>query len=95
MKTALVIAELPATIDTDADRKNWQDFLECIRRGEMLLEKTIRLPANVWQIPLDNGLPFLGELFLSARVCKISIRALILDEPPTWIEYPPAGREKV
>jgi len=90
VKTALVIVELPTTNDTDADKKNWQDFLAHRQRAGAPPENTKRLTGNVWQIPLDNGLPFLSGLFQSAEECKISIRALILDEPPEWIKHPPA-----
>ena len=92
MKTALVIAELPKTNDTDEARTRWQDFSMYIQRAGAHPKGTTQITANIWQIPLDNGLPFLGGLFQFAERCKISIRALILDEPPAWIKHPPAGQ---
>jgi hypothetical protein len=91
MKTALVIVELPKTNDTSADRTNWLDFLAHMQRAGEPPKNTNRLTGNVWQIPLDNGLPFLSVLFQSAEDSKTSIRSLILDEPPEWIKHPPAS----
>jgi len=91
MKYALVIAELPKTIDADADRKNWKDFSEYMQRVGELPKDTERITGNIWQIPLKNGLPFLGRLFQLAEDNKISIRALVLDEPPEWIKHPSAS----
>jgi hypothetical protein len=95
MKTAIVIAELPNTNTPDADRVKWQDFLARVQRVGKTPKDTIRQTGNVWQIPLDNGLPFLGRLFDSAEASKISMRALILDEPPAWIENPPTNQGKI
>ena len=94
MKTALVIAELPKTTDTDEAIKRWQDFLAQIERFGKPTKETTRPVVNMWQIPLDNGLPFVGRLFDIAERHKISIRALILDEFPAWITNPPANPEK-
>ena len=86
--TAIVIADIPNTQDADANRLKWSEFLERIRRNGEMPTGSERMTGNVWQIPLDNGLPFLSRLFQIAEENKISIRALILDEPPAWIKHP-------
>jgi hypothetical protein len=88
MKTALLISELPTTNMPDEDRGRWIDFSNKVKSIGEPPKNTNRLTGNVWQIPLDNGLPFLARLFDAAEASKISVRALILDEPPTWIENP-------
>ena len=90
MKYALVIVELPNSNDADADRTKWLDFLEHVRRIGEPPKDTERITGNIWQIPLNSGLPFLSRLFQLAEDNKISIRALVLDEPPEWIKHPPA-----
>ena len=90
-KTAIVIAELPKMNGPIECRNQWLHFSESVQRIGKLPKNMNQITENIWQIPLDNGLPFLAQLFDLAENNKISIRALILDEPPAWITHPPAS----
>ena len=89
MKHALVIAELPQSKTRDEGQTIWLGFLEYVRRIGEHPKETIQLAENVWQIPLDNGLIFLGKMLELAETNQIPMRVLFLDELPAWIKHPP------
>jgi hypothetical protein len=43
-----------------------------------------RLAENIWLIPLNTGLPFLGQL-VSAAQLKLTCKILHFDDMPQWI----------
>lgn len=91
MKYALAIAEMPKTTNTDANKRNWRDFLFRIQNDAKRPKDTFLLSEGVWQLPLDTELPALGHLIQMAQDDGISIRILFLDDAPAWITHPPAN----
>ncbi len=88
-KIALVIAEPIKSKAGYADQDTWRSFLASIQKNVKQIEGIDCFHENVWQIPLDNGLPFLVELLRWAGGIGIQIRVLFLEEAPDWIKYPP------
>jgi hypothetical protein len=87
---ALVIAErLPSGATNDPQGREWGNFLSTIRTSGKPPAKTKTLHENVWLIPLENGIPFLGKLIDWASTEPIRLNILFLDEEPGWIKYPP------
>jgi hypothetical protein len=43
-----------------------------------------RLAENIWLIPLNTGLPFLGQLVLAAQL-KLKCKFLHFADKPQWI----------
>jgi hypothetical protein len=45
----------------------------------------IKLSANIWLIPLSNGLPFLGKLVAVAKSHQLACKCLYFEDEPEWI----------
>ena len=91
MKTLLLIVEIPSTSSLSADEVKWKQILAYIQRDAPTAKDTKRLTQNVWQMPLENGLPFWGRMTLLAQEHEFSMRGLILEESPAWTLYPPSS----
>ncbi len=90
-KFALVIAGSLSHQYGGPDEGQWRSFLASIQKNVPPDEGTLRIRENVWQIPLDTGMPFLSKLFDWASGMRIPMHILFLDEKPDWIQYPPAA----
>jgi hypothetical protein len=91
MRTVIVFAELPKMTDTVSTITRWQDFLKNAEGSYRPTAESAHPTINLWQLPLNSGLPFLAKLFQFSELYQIPIHALILDEPPEWIKYPPTS----
>jgi hypothetical protein len=92
--TIIVIAEIPvgdeATTDVAKKDKKWSEFLlnipETLRKSGTVL----RLCENVWQLPLDTGLPILNVFLEYGKSHSgIRMRYLFLEGIPEWQLCPP------
>ena len=88
MKTFLIIAERPKHVDEAGATEAWKEFLSEAKPFLPPAKKGDELPEGIWQIPEDNMLRMLARLLHMAEVRKLSLRAILLDEPPAWIKYP-------
>ena len=88
---ALVIAEAVKNNYWQADQTQWANFVANIRKNAQPPVGSLTIHENVWQIPLANGIPFLGKLVEVAEEMNIPLRILFLDATPDWIKCPPDG----
>jgi hypothetical protein len=87
-KFALAIAEKPIRGTVQDPDKIWKEFLGNYRSHIRPTEDIQMIHENVWLIPLDTGMPFVGRLLDWTNMAGIPLRILFLDEEPDWIQYP-------
>jgi len=87
---AFVIAERPkykpALPNPD---ERWAKFLSSLRQIHTPHPNTETLHENVWLIPLQTELTYLGKLVEWALSYHIPLYIQFLDDKPAWIKYPP------
>jgi hypothetical protein len=86
---ALVIAERPPSDMNDVPISRWDRFLDDIQKNIKPCRGMQKIHENVWLLPLETGIPFLGRLMEWADGYHIPLRILFLDEEPDWIKIPP------
>jgi len=89
IKFALVIAERAKYEQGNGNAHigRWQNFLKNVQDNLAPPEGTTTIHENVWLIPVDGGLIFLGSLLRMAESGAIPTRVLFLAESPVWIQY--------
>ncbi|MGA3267083.1 MAG: hypothetical protein ABSE16_09695 [Verrucomicrobiota bacterium] len=48
-----------------------------------------RLAENVWLIPLQDGMPFLGKLVAAANSFSVPCKMMLFEDSPPWIVSEP------
>ena len=88
IKFALVIAERSKYEqgNGNAHITKWHYFLKNVQDNLTPPEGMTSIHENVWLIPVDKGLIFLGSLLRLAENGAIPIRVLFLAESPIWIQ---------
>ena len=92
-KFALVIAETHKETATFAVSESWRNFLQNIQRNVPTVKTSERIAENVWLIHLYSELPILTKLIGSLSDFSIKLHILFLNEPPSWITYPPDAKQ--
>lgn len=88
--TILVIAETPIHDDVASKSRRWTEFLLNMPQALKQNAQVERLCENVWQLPLDKGLPTLCEfLDYGKGYSDIRMRYLFLEGIPEWQLCPP------
>ena len=80
----LILLEPPDGTDQNAVLQ-WDALLQRLRDRATQIEGMEMFAENVWQIPLNNGLPALAELILGADAARIRYNVLFLEKAPEWI----------
>jgi hypothetical protein len=86
MKTLILIAAIPTTRDLDTDMLVLRGFVDTATKILEPCKGTLRIVANAWQLPLDDGLRILPKILVAARQAGIHILAHVADDAPTWAE---------
>jgi hypothetical protein len=77
----LIVVEKPC----DKNSESWLNFRVAIKTSISERNKPDeRLAENIWLIPLNTGLPFLGQL-ASAALPKLPCKFLHFVDVPEWI----------
>jgi hypothetical protein len=84
MKYALFVIERPEKLDHDK-RQEWSCLLQEICSASSKIEGIENLRESFWQIPLQDGLSFLGDCIRATDKLHYRWQVLILDEKPSWI----------
>ncbi|MGD1087901.1 MAG: hypothetical protein ABR955_04145 [Verrucomicrobiota bacterium] len=95
-KFALVIASKPEfhnPLVVEPDR-NWREFLYDVRQREVRSKVHEKIHENVWQISLNDEMPFLVYLMEQAAQRNIPLHTLFLDAELDWIRYPKSAESK-
>jgi hypothetical protein len=89
VKHVLVIASTPPkTPENPGVIEKWNNFLGILEYNEMPPANTLRIHNNIWVLPIDTGLPFLGSLLKYAAEAEIPLRVVFLEDIPDWIKNP-------
>jgi len=88
MQYALVVFEMPyvpkeGPKETDETRK-WTGLSDNLEKKAAGIAGILKLSANVYQIPLDRGLPFLAECISGAAGQQIRYCVHFFEDAPLW-----------
>ena len=87
MHTVIFAVEIPLP-QTYNEKSEYNYFLTHSKEIAAQSEEIQSLHQTLWQIPLQNALPFLVELVQLAKSCHYSYKVLYLEKPHVWMVYP-------
>ena len=87
-KFALLIAETHRADAKHETSTGWRSLLAGWYSVLPKDEEKHRLTENIWQIPLDSGLPIHARLIQACNDYNVPIRVLFFDEEPEWRKHP-------
>ena len=82
---ALFVAEIPQS-EQKREFAYWREFLEHTSKLATPIEGLIKPSENLWQIPLESALPFLGHLVHLAEQNGIKYKVCVLNQKPQWCD---------
>jgi hypothetical protein len=86
MRTALIIVPAPAySTEREGPYELWNALMHKLKSSAPKAEGVLYIAPNVFVIPFDKNVAFLGELIQNAKHYKTPFQMLLLDEPPEWI----------
>jgi hypothetical protein len=85
MNSVIFVIDVPKTFESPLATHAWQQFLSGLDHITNSAPGILKLSDNVFQIPLENGLPAFVQYGEDCRAHQYSYRVLFFEENPAWV----------
>jgi len=85
MNSVIFVIDIPETSESMLEASAWRSFLLSLDHITNSTLGILKLSDNVFQIPLENGLPAFAQYGEECRAHRHSYRVLFFEENPAWI----------